>query len=70
MKKLWYAILMDNEDNDWGTGSFDLTEAESRVMKYRANGCPDAYIAVIDANFDADGNPTTDGLCIEEIREF
>lgn len=69
MKKLWYAVLVDNEDNDWGTGSFDLAEAQAKVAALRAQGEEDAYIAVIDANYDAEGNPTTDGECVEEIRE-
>lgn len=56
----WYAILMDNDDNDWGTGSYDLAEAESEVARYKAMGYTDAYIAVIDES----GDP----ICVEEIR--
>lgn len=62
--KYWYAVMMDREDNDWGTGSFDLDTAKEMARKYE-NG----YIAVIDANYDEDGNPTTDGECIEEIKQ-
>ena len=58
----WYAVMMDLEDNDWGTGSYDLQEATEKVLAYRANGCPDAYIAVID-----DGS---DPVCVDEIHEF
>lgn len=64
--KYWYAVMMDREDNDWGTGSFDLEEAKAMV---RANYPKDGYIAVIDANYDEDGNATTDGECIEEIMQ-
>ena len=58
----WYAVMMDQEDNDWGTGSHDLREATEKVLAYRANGCPDAYIAVID-----DGS---DPVCVDEIHDF
>lgn len=62
-KKLWYAVMRDNEDYDWGTGSFSLEEAEEMVKNY-----PEGYIAVIDANYDEEGNATTDPICVEEIR--
>lgn len=55
MEKLWYAVMTDNEDNDWGYGSHNLKEAEEMVKMY-----PNGYIAVI-----AEGsNP----VCIDEIR--
>ncbi len=47
MKKYWYAALVDEEDNDWGTGSYDLDEAKSMAQKYE-NG----QIAVIDEGDD------------------
>ena len=46
--KIWYAVMMDKDDNDWGTGSFDLTAAKQRARQMRDNGYPDAYIVVID----------------------
>lgn len=58
----WYAVLSDREDNDWGTGSFDRNEAEQMLASY-----PDGLIAVIDGNYDEDGNATSDEICIEEI---
>lgn len=62
--KYWYAVLRDREDNDWGTGSFDLEETKAMVKElHPENG----FIAVIDANCDENGNATTDGLCVEEI---
>lgn len=60
-KNIWYAILLDNDDNDWGTGSHDLNEAISKAQALR-DEYPDAYIAVID-----DGEDPT---CVEEIRDF
>lgn len=57
----WYAVLKDNEDNDWGTGSYDLEEAKQMVKKSK-QFYPDAFIAVIE-----EGN---DPICVEEIKEF
>lgn len=62
MKTTWYAVMKDNEDNDWGTGSHDLSEAVDMVRKYRANGYTDAYIAVIDEQ----GDP----ICVDEIHDI
>lgn len=61
-KKLWYAVMMDREDTDWGYGSFDLDEAKAMAREYE-----EGYIAVIDENYDEDGNAMSDGLCVGEI---
>ena len=61
-KKLWYAPQTGTND-DWGTGSFDYDKALRTAKK---NGCK--TIAVIDGDYDEDGNPTTDPICIEEIK--
>ena len=55
-KKLWYAVMRDREDNDWGTGSYNLEEAREMVKRY-----PEGYIAEID---EGDGDPN----CVDEIR--
>lgn len=55
--KLWYAVLRDREDNDWGYGSYDRKEAEKMALDMGA----EAYIAVIE---DGD-NP----ICVEEIDQ-
>ncbi len=60
--KIWYAVMMNNEDNDWGTGSYNLDEAVKMAKQYRESGEKDAYIAVIE-----DGD---DPICVDEIREF
>lgn len=39
----WYAVLENSEDNDWGTGSYDLSEAREMLKQY-----PDGKIAVIE----------------------
>lgn len=61
MKKIWYAILMDDFDNDWGTGSFDEKKA---CQKARDMGAK--KIAEIDADYDEDGEPHSDPICIRE----
>jgi hypothetical protein len=55
----WYAKMMDNEDTDHGTGTFDKEEALEWLEEMRAEGNEEAYIAVID---------DTDDFCIDEIR--
>lgn len=49
----WYAVMKNREDNDWGTGSFNLEEAKKMAQDLG----PDAYIAVIEND-----------VCIEEIN--
>lgn len=56
-KKLWYAVLRDREDNDWGSGSYNYDEAVKMVQPYLSDG---GYIAVID-----EGN---DPICVDEIH--
>lgn len=63
MKKYWYAVQRDPED-DWGSGSFDLDEAKEMA---RELGEETALIAVIDGDYDDGGNATADPICIEEI---
>ena len=63
MKKLWYAVMVDRDFDDWGNGSFDLDEARAMLRDL-----PDGYIAVIDANYDKDGNATSDAVCVDEIE--
>ena len=64
--RVWYAVMRDRDDNDWGTGSFDLEEAKAEVLQMDS---PDAYIAVIDGQYDKDGNATTDPICVDEIMQ-
>ena len=62
--KYWYAVMMDREDSDWGCGSFDLEEAKRIAARYE-----EGFIAVIDGNYDEDGNATTDPICVDEIMQ-
>ena len=64
MKK-WYAVMRDNEDTDWGTGSTRLREAAKMVRKMRREGDEEAHIAVIDITSD----DTNAQVCIDEIRD-
>lgn len=56
-KKIWYAVMKDRDDTDWGYGSIDLEEAKQMTIDCGS----EAYIAVID-----DGE---DPLCIGEIEQ-
>ena len=56
-RKIWYAVLRDEDDNDWGSGSEDRAEALQMAEEIGE----DAYVAVIDVTDD-------DPLCIDEIR--
>jgi hypothetical protein len=57
-KKLWYAVQKDADDNEWGNGSFDLEEAVKMC-----NDWDYTQIAVIDGNYDEDGNEQSDPIC-------
>lgn len=61
----WYAVMRDNEDTDWGTGSTRLREAAKMVRKMRREGDEEAHIAVIDITSD----DMTHQVCIDEIRD-
>lgn len=40
--KVWYAVMMDQDDTDFGIGSYDLDTAKRMLLQH-----PDGYIAVI-----------------------
>lgn len=50
----WYAILMDDDDNDWGTGSYNFEEAIEKATYMGAK-----KIAIIEMG--------PDPICIEEV---
>ena len=56
----WYAIQKDKDDNDWGTGSFNKEEAIEMAHKRGYK-----YIATISGEWDIDGDPITEGICVE-----
>ena len=55
--RLWYAVMEDRNDTDWGYGSYDRQEAEKMALEMG----PEAYIAVI--------NNEGDPVCVEEISQ-
>lgn len=61
--KIWYAVLRDGEDNDWGTGSTRKRDALKMARQLRRDGYSEAFVAVIDETH-------TDAFCIDEIRDF
>ncbi len=65
MNKLWYAVMRDYEDTDWGTGSFDLEEAKEMA---RMEESDDAYVVAIDGEYNDDGDPTTDPVAVWELH--
>ena len=58
-ERYWYAIETDEDDNDWGTGSFDWDEAVEMAKSY---GCK--FIAKIDGGYDEQGHEHTDPICV------
>lgn len=58
MKKLWYAVMKDESDDDWGYGSESLEEAKKMAKELGS----ESYIAVIDVTDD-------DPLCVAEIQQ-
>ena len=60
---LWYALMKDRDDTDWGAGTRNREEAIETVKSWRKDVYPEAYIAVIDES----GN---EPMCIEEITDF
>lgn len=43
--KIWYAVMKDTNDDDWGYGSYDLGEA---VAMLNQQGYEEGYILAID----------------------
>lgn len=48
MKKIWYAVMRDTEDNDWDYGSHNKREAAKMVRKLRRDGHPEAFIEIVE----------------------
>jgi hypothetical protein len=57
---LWYAVMENMEDSDWGFGSRDLVVAKAMAQNYNSDG--GAYIVVID-----DG---ADPVAVDEIHDI
>lgn len=48
VKTIWYAVMQDLDDQDWGTGSTRKREAIAMRNRMRRDGYKDAYIVVIE----------------------
>lgn len=63
MSNFWYAVMFDEDDWDWGYGSYDIDEARHMLSRKKIDH-PDAYIAIID---EGDGEILS-AMCIGEIN--
>ena len=59
--KKWYAVLENDDDQDWGKGSESLNEAKEMAREWIAEGYTETHIAVIDVDDD-------DPFCVAVIR--
>ena len=58
----WYAVLSDDEDTDWGTGSYDKNEAEEMLREY-----PEGMLAEIEETLYYEGEKAKwEKLCVWE----
>ena len=57
---LWYAVMQNASDDDWGFGSRDLVVAKAMAQNYNSDGC--AYIVVVE-----DG---ADPVAVDEIHDI
>lgn len=57
---LWYAVMENMEDSDWGFGSRNLVVAKAMAQNYNSDGC--AYIVVVE-----DG---ADPVAVDEIHDI
>lgn len=64
----WYAVVRDEDDNDWGEGSFELPIALAMCRYIHDVDELEPHICVIDAKYNAEGHPTADPVCINEIH--
>jgi hypothetical protein len=59
---MWFAAMFDEDDDDWGDGSYDINEA----VKMLCDEDDNAYICVVDEN---DGDPcAVDEIHYDDIR--
>lgn len=64
MNKTWYAVMMNENDNDWGMGSYNKEEAIKRVKRdFQKEG----WIAVIDEAINEETGEVESTLMIDVI---
>lgn len=66
MKTKWYAIVDDENDNDWGYGSFDFDEA---VQMAKTNGCE--IVLTIQGEWkNEESESAIDPICVGEYKLY
>lgn len=61
--KMWYAVIRETGDTDWGTGDYDRDAAIGMARELRADGWDEAFVAVIDEG-------GSEPMCVDEIRDI
>lgn len=64
MKKKWYAVMMNKNDNDWDLGSFNKEKAIEKVKRYFPQ---EGWIAVIDIAINEETGKRESALMIDII---
>lgn len=64
MKKKWYAVMMNKNDNDWDLGSFNKEKAIEKVKRYFPD---EGWIAVIDIAINEETGKRESALMIDII---
>lgn len=62
-KKMWYAVQIGADDNDWGYGFETLEEATAKAEELAKDEERMIRIAVIDQGEDGNADP----ICVDEI---
>lgn len=64
MNKTWYAVMMNENDNDWGLGSYNREEAIEKVKRdFQEKG----WIAVIEEVKDEETGEIVETVMIDII---
>lgn len=64
MNKTWYAVMMNENDNDWGMGSYNKEEAIKRVKK---DFPEEGWIAIIEEVKDEETDEIVETVIIDVI---
>lgn len=64
MNKIWYAVMMNENDNDWGIGSYNKEEAIEQVKKAFPE---EGWIAVIEIAINEETGEEESTLMIDVI---
>lgn len=64
MNKTWYAVMMNENDNDWGMGSYNRREAIAQVKR---DFPEEGWIAVIEEAIDEKTGEVESTLMIDII---